>query len=341
VGHEPEGGLTPARTITCPDCGRVVTGGALVCEACHAIVHREAVGHLLERAKREDDAATARPVWAEALALLPAGTVQHRQVSDHIRELDAELHQRKRDAPVPRALAGLGAVGLLLWKFKFVLVGVASKAKFLLFGLTKAKTLLGMGASLGVYWLAWGWSFAIGVIVSIWVHEIGHVVAMKRHGLNPSAPMFIPGFGAYVRSDRVADTAGDRAEIGMAGPWAGLLPALGFWAAGAALDSDALLAIARVGAWINLLNLIPVWQLDGARAFEALSRGQRLTAAAVGLGAWAWSEDTWVLALAGLAAVRAFGRAPDVGHRGTLVSYCGAMLALAAVVALVQVQTPL
>ena len=28
-----------------------------------------------------------------------------------------------------------------------------------------------------------------------------------------------------------------------------------------------LAAIAQVGAWINLFNLLPVWQLDGARGF--------------------------------------------------------------------------
>jgi Zn-dependent protease len=31
-----------------------------------------------------------------------------------------------------------------------------------------------------------------------------------------------------------------------------------------------------VGGWINLSNLLPVWQLDGGRAFNALSRQQRV-----------------------------------------------------------------
>ncbi len=33
--------------------------------------------------------------------------------------------------------------------------------------------------------------------------------------------------------------------------------------------------MARVGAWINLFNLFPVWQLDGSQGVRALSRGQR------------------------------------------------------------------
>ena len=34
-------------------------------------------------------------------------------------------------------------------------------------------------------------------------------------------------------------------------------------------------ALARAGAWLNLLNLIPVWALDGGHACLALTRSQR------------------------------------------------------------------
>ena len=45
-------------------------------------------------------------------------------------------------------------------------------------------------------------------------------------------------------------------------------------------------AIAHVGAWINMFNLIPIGPLDGGRGFRALSRSQAmLTTAAFG-GAW-------------------------------------------------------
>jgi hypothetical protein len=60
------------------------------------------------------------------------------------------------------SLAGLGAIGLLLWKFKFIAAFVLTKAKFLFLGLTKASTFLSMFLSLGVYWAAFGWKFAWG-----------------------------------------------------------------------------------------------------------------------------------------------------------------------------------
>lgn len=34
--------------------------------------------------------------------------------------------------------------------------------------------------------------------------------------------------------------------------------------------------IANIGAVINLLNLIPVWQLDGLRGFRSLTQPQRM-----------------------------------------------------------------
>ena len=55
-------------------------------------------------------------------------------------------------------------------------------------------------ASLGVYWTVWGWKFAAGLVASIYVHEMGHVAALRRYGIAASAPMFMPGLGAFMRS---------------------------------------------------------------------------------------------------------------------------------------------
>src|ERR1035437_4631322 len=74
-----------------------------------------------------------------------------------------------------------------------------TKGKFLLLGLTKMGTLLTMLASLGVYWAMYGWAFALGLVVSIYTHEMGHVAAIRRYGFPASAPMFIPGFGAFIQ----------------------------------------------------------------------------------------------------------------------------------------------
>jgi Zn-dependent protease len=51
-----------------------------------------------------------------------------------------------------------------------------------------------------------------------------------------------------------------------------------------ATDFAMFAAVGTVGAWINLFNLIPFWQLDGNRGFRSLSRTQRwLATAAIGI----------------------------------------------------------
>ena len=95
--------------------------------------------------------------------------------------------------------AGLGAIGVLLAKFKWVILALLGKGKVLLVGLAQAKTFLSMGIALAVYASFYGWKFALGLIASIYVHEMGHVVWLRRYGIAATAPMFIPGFGAFVR----------------------------------------------------------------------------------------------------------------------------------------------
>lgn len=71
-----------------------------------------------------------------------------------------------------------------------------------------------------------------------------------------------------------------------------------YLATGAALWA----AIAHLGAWINIFNLIPLGSLDGGRGFRALSRSQALlTTAALGL-AWCLSGEPMLL-LVGVAAL--------------------------------------
>src|SRR5207253_1330115 len=108
----------------------------------------------------------------------------------------------KHGSPWGKGAAGVGAVGALLAKFKFVLLFVLTKAKLLLLGLTKGGTFLSMLLSAGLYWTIWGWKFAFGLVLSIYIHEMGHVQALQRYGIKATAPMFIPGFGAVTRPQR-------------------------------------------------------------------------------------------------------------------------------------------
>jgi Zn-dependent protease len=224
----------------------------------------------------------------------------------------------------------VGVIALLLWKLKFILVFIATKAKLLLLGLSKSTTLFTMLLSLGVYWAAWGWQFGLGVVLSIYVHEMGHVAALRKFGIRATAPMFLPGIGAMVRLHQYPQTAREDARVGLAGPLWGLGASVATLAIYYATQYPVIAAIATVGAWINLLNLLPVWQLDGARGFRSLSRPQRWTALAVIAATWLLTQEGLLVLLGIGAAFQCFAKdAPENGDARGLIAYVGLVVSLA------------
>jgi Zn-dependent protease len=226
---------------------------------------------------------------------------------------------------------GLGTLGLLLWKFKFVVVFALGKLKILLFGLGKASTVLSMLASAGVYWALWGWKFAFGIVGSIYIHEMGHVAALQRLGIKASAPMFIPGFGAFVRLKEYPADAREDAYIGLAGPIWGMAAAIACFVAWYWSGYGLWAALAEWGARVNLFNLMPVASLDGGRGFRALSRTGRAVLLAVIGAAAALSGETMVWLVLVVGGVRLFSDrdAPPVSDRRALVQFVVLVLVLA------------
>jgi Zn-dependent protease len=159
---------------------------------------------------------------------------------------------RKITAP----LVGLGLLvlkfGGLLLKFKVITTGAS------------------MLVSIAAYTWIWGLPFAIGFVLLILVHELGHVLELRRQGVRASAPLFIPFMGAVIGMRELPDDAWKEAKVALAGPLLGSLGAAVCWIAGEATGSDLLVALAFVGFFLNLFNLIPIVPLDGGRAAGAL-----------------------------------------------------------------------
>jgi Zn-dependent protease len=164
---------------------------------------------------------------------------------------------------VKRLLAPLVALGLLLVKFKWILLALL-KVKFI-------GTALTMLLSVGAYALLFPVWFAVGFVVLIWIHEMGHVLQLKREGIKASAPMFIPFFGAFVAMREMPKNALVEARVGLAGPVLGTLGALGALGIHALTGNPLFLGLAYVGFLINLFNLAPMLPLDGGRAVGAMS----------------------------------------------------------------------
>jgi Zn-dependent protease len=175
---------------------------------------------------------------------------------------------QRNERPVWRRWLGvLAALGLLLFKF-------AAKAKALLLLLPKLKlftTSASMLVSIGAYSLIWGWKFAIGFVLLLLVHELGHVIQLRREGIPASAPMFIPFLGALVAMKQLPKDAAAEARVGLAGPVLGSLAALVPLAIYGLTGEELFKALAFVGFFLNLFNLLPVLPLDGGRAMAALS----------------------------------------------------------------------
>jgi Zn-dependent protease len=159
------------------------------------------------------------------------------------------------------------AVGLILAK-------LGGKAKLILVALPKLKlfsTSASMLVSIVAYQLIFGWAFAVGFVLLLLLHELGHVIQLRREGIEASAPMFIPFLGAVISAKSLGGNAAAEARVGLAGPILGsiatLVP-LGIWLA---TGADFWRALAYIGFFLNLFNLLPVLPLDGGRAMAALS----------------------------------------------------------------------
>jgi len=276
------------------------------------LVHADELKRLAaeaEEASRSGDGSAALARWREALDLLPPDSRQHQIIWEKVTELSRQVSEvagiEQNSQRWLKAASGLGVAGLILWKFKFLLVFLLTKAKLLVFGLTKASTFLSMLLSLGVYWAAWGWKFALGLVVSMYVHEMGHVAALRRFGIKATAPMFVPGLGAFVRLKQYPSNAREDARVGLAGLLWGMGAAIAAYLTYLGTGWGSWAAIARVGAWINLFNLMPIWQLDGGRGFRALSRGERWIAALALAAMWSWTGEGLLVLLLLVAVGRA------------------------------------
>src|ERR1700680_2511498 len=163
------------------------------------------------------------------------------------------------------------AGGILAAIFAFVKYGLFL-VKFGTFG----PTLITMIIAIWFYTLFFGPAFAIGIVALILVHELGHFIVARGMGLPARLPIFIGPLGAVTSLRRAPADAGKSGIIALAGPALGTVAALlCFLLASTAPAGYArylLLALAFFGCFLNLINLIPVGFLDGAKVADAIPR---------------------------------------------------------------------
>jgi Zn-dependent protease len=313
----------------CPECNGALNSSALSCARCGWLRHSAELEQLAQQAQtaaQAGDLTGARDFWRKAAQLLPENTVQYRSVQARIDDLSRQIDAAGASKTGwKKGATGAGSAALLL----------LSKGKLLLLGLTKLSTLLSMFAFFGVYWTLYGWAFALGLVLSIYVHEMGHVSALRRYGIPATAPMFIPGFGAFIGMRAASLDPVQESRVGLAGPLYGLAAAALCLAVQPLTGSPTMGAIAHTAAVINLFNLIPVWQLDGSRGLRSLTRGQRAMLLVVALGLWAITSQGMLLLIALGLVYRLFTKdqveqGDDIG----VMQYAGLLVTLTAVAVL-------
>jgi Zn-dependent protease len=274
-------------------------------------------------------------LWRSALDLVPPASDEYAAIRNRVQALSRSLDSGPAEpghAHRPAWLKVLGPLApalLLLWKFKGIALAILSKGKLLLFGLGKFSTFSTMLLSLGAYWALYGWWFGLGLVLSIYVHEMGHVYALRKFGFAASAPTFIPLLGAFVRMKQHPVSPYEDARVGLAGPIWGTAAAIGAFVVYIATGMGVIGVIAHFAAWLNLFNLIPVWQLDGGRGMRALSRMQRGILLAVMVACWAVTQEGFLLILAALTTWRLFTRDwPEEGDRTALIEFSGLIAVL-------------
>jgi Zn-dependent protease len=318
--------ITPELIRNCKRCSHELPLGALVCDQCHALVHSDKLDQLAAEAKAleaKGDFRQARERWLMGLPLLPANSRQASWIQEHVRALDSTAI-KTQGAPASenkwaKKLGPVGPIAVLLAKGKFVLTA-----------LFKLKFLLSFVAFVGIYWAAFGMKFGIGFAVLILLHEMGHFIDVKRRGLPAEMPVFLPGFGAYVRWQAMGVPIETRAAVSLAGPLAGFFTALACVALWSQTGNQLWAALARAGAVLNLLNLIPVWVLDGGQAVLALSKGERIVLLVAALALWLVLGENMFFLVAIGAAYQVFfgGNFPAAPSRATTVYYIAILTAL-------------
>jgi Zn-dependent protease len=135
----------------------------------------------------------------------------------------------------------------------------------------------------------------------VMIHELGHFLAMKYFRYNDLGIFFIPLLGAYVSGSKREVSQMQSAIIILAGPIPGILIGIGFYLADIYNPGQTIMGIhfSRIAVLfiiLNLINLFPVYPLDGGQLLNRVFLDEEgwiskiFVVLSAGLMAWfAWS----------------------------------------------------
>jgi len=152
-------------------------------------------------------------------------------------------------------------------------------------------------AALLSFWYLLGWQDALLLGAIVVLHELGHALAMLMVGVEVQGIYLVPFFGGAAVPKTAYPSEGALGFVALMGPGFSLIPTFGLLALAAGGDDELLLKAVSMFAFINGVNLLPVYPLDGGLILNSLlgSLDRRLALVA-----------GWIGVLVGLAAALAF-----------------------------------
>jgi Zn-dependent protease len=144
----------------------------------------------------------------------------------------------------------------------------------------------------GYFFFRHNWLLVLVLTAVVIFHELGHFYAMKIYKYQDLGIFFIPLMGAYASGKKQEVSQTQSAVILLAGPVPGIILGLLFHFIAAQQDIYFLEKVAWILIFLNLLNLLPVYPLDGGQLLHRLFLddynilGKIFVIASAGLMSW-------------------------------------------------------
>jgi Zn-dependent protease len=128
---------------------------------------------------------------------------------------------------------------------------------------------------IGYYFFNQNWTLVLVLTGVVVFHELGHFMAMKLYNYTDLGIFFIPLVGAYASGKKHEVSQLQSSIILLAGPVPGIVVGVILHFAAPYLDSDGshihlLYQISWILIFLNLLNLLPIYPLDGGQLLNRL-----------------------------------------------------------------------
>lgn len=116
-----------------------------------------------------------------------------------------------------------------------------------------------------------GWEFGLGLLAIIFIHELGHLLAMQIFGYRDTSMLMIPFLGGVAMGKNENATLSQKFWVYILGPLPGIIGGIILAVYSSHVSPfSSLHTFAITAIVINLLNLLPIYPLDGGKIINLL-----------------------------------------------------------------------